>query len=233
MGYSDEAALQSLIDNGVEERYDLEYKAADALAKTDGKKTEITRDVSAFANAAGGTIIYGMAETDHKPTAIEPINPKDFTKEWLEQVINSIEPRVPDLRIKPVEISGGLGVVYVVEIPQDTTAHQALDNRYYRRYNFQRLCMRHHEIVDVMNRARVPKLELLIGYKTEHREPSRHDYSLTLKVENSATVTAAHYKVEVTFPHPAFKARADSINASPSHALATRGLLGRREEGSR
>jgi len=58
-----------------------------------------------------------------------------------------------------------------------------------------------------------------------------HDYVLTLKVVNRAMVTAAHYKVEVTLPHPYLNARADSIHADwPHNTLAIRGLLGRREE---
>ena len=45
------------------ERLDREYKAAGALANTDGKKTEIGKDVSAMANSAGGVIIYGSRRT--------------------------------------------------------------------------------------------------------------------------------------------------------------------------
>jgi predicted HTH transcriptional regulator len=224
----DQAALQALVDVKEEERQDLEFKAADALAKSDGKKTEITVDVSAMANAAGGTMIFGLAEDDHHAAAIDPIDPGEYPKEWLDQVIHGIEPRIPHVNIEPVSITGQReGVVYVMNIPQSVTAHQARDDRYYRRYNFERLRMRHHEIV--LNRAKIPNLELEIGYETKNKG-SRHDYMLTLKVANHAMVTAAHYKVEVSFPHPFFEARADSIHADwPVHTLAIRGLLGRRE----
>ncbi len=105
-----EAALQQYIDDEIEESLTLEYKAADALEKTDGKKKEITKDVSAMANSAGGVIIYGIAEYTnpdkrHLPEKISPIKRKDFSKETLEQVINNIHPRINDLVIYPVNLS--------------------------------------------------------------------------------------------------------------------------------
>lgn len=57
-----EAAVQYYIDNEIQESLTLEYKAADALARTDANKREITKDVSAFANSAGGIILYGIRE---------------------------------------------------------------------------------------------------------------------------------------------------------------------------
>ena len=49
----DQARVQQYIDDGVEESLNLDYKAAGALAKTDGKRKEITKDVSAMANSEG------------------------------------------------------------------------------------------------------------------------------------------------------------------------------------
>ena len=57
-----EAALQQYINDEIEESLTLDYKAADSLDKADKKKTEITKDVSAMANSAGGIIIYGISE---------------------------------------------------------------------------------------------------------------------------------------------------------------------------
>ena len=54
--------LDQMIADKVEESLAVEYKRADALAKTDGKKADITKDVSAFANSSGGVLIYGIAE---------------------------------------------------------------------------------------------------------------------------------------------------------------------------
>ena len=162
----DQTRLQQLIDDEVEENLHLEYKAADALAKSDGKKREITKDVSAFTNSDGGYIIYGIKEYDildrkHLPERPDPIDRTQFSKEWLEQVIGNIRPRVVGLTIHPVNIdSGANNVAYVVEIPQGDTAHQASDYRYYRRYNFESVPMADYEIRMVMGRSTRPELRM-------------------------------------------------------------------------
>ena len=150
------ATLENLIKNGIQESTYLEYKACAALLEeyeitdrygnirkktkpTDSIKREISKDVSAFANADGGTIIYGIIEKGHKPAALdEGFDPNIISKEWLEQVINSnIERHIDEIVIHPIEIAENR-YVYVIEIPKSPTApHMAKDHRYYKRYNFQ------------------------------------------------------------------------------------------------
>src|SRR2546428_396521 len=86
----EEADILELIKEGVQESVTLDYKACDALGKSDAKKNELSKDVSAFANSAGGTIVYGVLENGHVPVSIDRgYDPFDISKEWLEQVINS------------------------------------------------------------------------------------------------------------------------------------------------
>src|SRR5262245_1858605 len=98
----DESDLLNLISVGAQESMELEFKRSEALA--DARKDEIRKDVSAMANAAGGTIVYGMKEDGHKATALDDgSDPKVITKEWLEHVITSkIQPRLQGVRITPV-----------------------------------------------------------------------------------------------------------------------------------
>ncbi|MBO9572122.1 MAG: ATP-binding protein [Chitinophagaceae bacterium] len=152
--------INQYIKDQVEENLHLDYKGADSLSNTEGKKNEIGKDVSSFANSDGGTIIYGIKEftqeTKYFPEKIEPINRNSFSKETLEQIINSrISPRIYGIVITPVVIDHAKPneVVYVVEIPKGTTAHQNMDKRYYRRYNFQAVMMDDWEIKDVINRV--------------------------------------------------------------------------------
>src|SRR5436190_12199869 len=92
----DEAELQRHITDGVEESLTLDYKAAGGLSKDAAKKTDITKDVSAMGHSAGGTIIYGIKEKpapdNNKPERIDPIDRTQFSKEWLETIINLIRP---------------------------------------------------------------------------------------------------------------------------------------------
>src|SRR5262245_49653647 len=146
-----EADLQALIANGVTESLVLDYKGAGALLqRSDGVKNEISKDASSFANSAGGTIVYGMTEVGHLPTAIDGIDPAVVTREWLNQVIDSrIQRRIDGLRINQVQLASGL-VVYVVVIPQSERApHMASDHRYYKRSNFQSVMMEEYEVRDV------------------------------------------------------------------------------------
>lgn len=166
-----EEKLKDLISGQVQESLSLEYKRALSLGATEGKRKEITKDVSAMANSAGGVVIYGIAEYEsgekkHYPERIDPVSLKDVSREWLEQVINSIQPHILGLGIYAVPVTGDVDrVVFVVDIPQSTTAHQATDHRYYKRYNFLSQPMEDYEVRDVMNRATSPIME--IGIKIE------------------------------------------------------------------
>jgi hypothetical protein len=152
--------VKSLIENKVRESQQLEYKAAKSL----DNKDEITIDVSSFANASGGSIIYGISEIKDKnegaiPDKIDPIPLSVHNHEYLDQVISNIQPRILNYKIEPISTSEG-NFIYIVNIPQSFTAHQANDHRYYRRYNFTKLPMKDYEIRDVMNRVKHPKVIL-------------------------------------------------------------------------
>lgn len=177
--------LEILIKDKVEESLHLEYKAAGSLHNSDGKKTEIAKDVSAMANSDGGVIIYGISEFSDSlkkqlPEKISPVIRNEFSKEWVENVINSnISPRIDGLVITPIPLENEQEVVYVVEIPKSTTAHQnTKDFKYYRRYNFSVLPMLAHEIQDVMNRSKHP--EVILEFIIE-----KYTYTRTRKVVES------------------------------------------------
>src|SRR5260221_3814868 len=134
MNYNKEYLI-SLIENKVEESLSLDYKSAMALDKRPTKTTEISKDISALANSDGGIIIYGIKEDSEQkqfPKEIDPVNRKDFTKEWLEQIIkDKIRPRIENLKIHPITITDDK-IIYGVNGGKNGTAHQADDKRYYK-----------------------------------------------------------------------------------------------------
>ena len=198
--------LALLIQNKAQESIGLEYKGAGALAQRPEVKLEISKDVSAFANSAGGVLVYGMDENGHVPTAVDPINPKPFSKEWLENVIlANVQPRVDKLHINPVQIPYGanaLRFAYVLTIPQSYTAHQAGDKRYYKRFNFQSVPMEHYEVMDTMNRSRTPIIDVSLTTRLASvvTETNIHKYDVLLDLHNFGAKAANNLKLVLRFP---------------------------------
>jgi predicted HTH transcriptional regulator len=95
--------LQRLVDEEIQESLTLDYKASPSLARDDKSRDELCKDVSAFANSAGGQIIYGIVEKDRKPVKVD--DGGDLSREWIEQVIDSrVQPRLDGLVITPVPV---------------------------------------------------------------------------------------------------------------------------------
>lgn len=195
-----------MIAEGLEESLTLDYKRADSLAgKDDKKKIEITKDVSSFANSAGGIIIYGVAEYKeevrrHLPERLDPIKRTDVSKEWLDQIIQSIQPRIDGLTIHPVTISVADNTVcYVVEVPQSHTAHMARDHRYHKRQNFTTAQMEDYEVRDIMNRRTHPKVKasIFINKKTNRSKP---EGTILVRLDNVGRILAHHVMIELEIP---------------------------------
>lgn len=195
--------LISLIENKIEESLNLEYKSAMALERQPKKTAEISKDISALANSDGGIIIYGIKEDNenrHLPKELDPINRKDYSKEWLEQIINDkIRPRLNNLKIHPITISDE-EVIYVIEVEKSNTAHQADDKRYYKRFNFQSVPMHDYEIRDIINRQKYPKIELTFSF-------DKKSSILSVYAVNIGTVFAQYIKVIFRLPKNVVKNR--------------------------
>ncbi len=169
-----ESDLLDMVKAETQESIELDFKESKALENTGKKKDDISKDVSALANSAGGTIIYGVKEDKNTHVAAEldeGSDPTDITKEWLEQIINSrIHRRIDGVRINQIPLTTPKGrVAYIVYVPSSTRApHQASDKRFYKRFNYQSVPMEEYEIRDVSRRGEVPDLRIeFILKKTE------------------------------------------------------------------
>lgn len=213
----EEQDIQELIQSSAQESLTREYKRCDALQKTEGKKKEISKDISAFANSAGGEIIYGVEEDKHVPTALDVgFDPHDISKEWLEQVINStIQRRIDGIRIKEIALTRAKSgkVIYAVSIPQSQSApHMAADHRYYKRYNFESIPMEDYEVRDVSRRLSTPDLFIEFCQDGALRPDSKQEGQLISKIRpivgNYSTAPASfailRYSVDLRIrPNPA------------------------------
>ncbi|NPU11975.1 ATP-binding protein [Bradyrhizobium sp. 83002] len=155
----EEKDLDDLYVGEIMESTTLEYKDSRALGNTDHQKTEMFKDVSAFANSGGGILIYGMKERGHLPIGTdEGVSPRTITREWIENLLTTnIQPQIEGLVIKPVILSSkGTGnVAYVLEIPaaKSRSPHQGPEHRYYKRFNFKAEPMEDYEVRDLMRRG--------------------------------------------------------------------------------
>ncbi len=118
-----EATLKMLIADEVDEQLRIEYKAELKYATNDDKK-EFLRDVSSFANTAGGDTFFGISETKGKPVRIDGLVVADTDKltSTLEQMIrDGLEPKLSGHRVRPIRLQSG-NYVIVVRIPRSYAA---------------------------------------------------------------------------------------------------------------
>lgn len=113
-----EADLQELIDNGVAEGRDIDFKAQ-SWGNADKDKHEFLADISAFANTVGGHIVVGMQERNGIAHALPglSINP-DQERLRLEQLAqNGLQPRIRGLGIQAVLLANGHHAL-VIRVPR-------------------------------------------------------------------------------------------------------------------
>jgi len=229
-----EKDIQELVDTDVAESQELDYKECRALQNTDGKKNDLSKHVSAFANAGGGTIIYGVIEKNRKPDKIDQgYDQDDISREWLDNVITSrIHPKIDNVKINPIELSTGK-YIYLVYVPQGQAAHQAHDKKYYKRHNFKSEPMWDYEIKDIQNRVRHPSLEPEFGLRMEMREKGAR-CKLDIKLKNQGGVLAQNFGLRLQNPQVmvfrhciGFAPEGDiEINGSPYTSLMYRSPSG-------
>jgi len=124
-----EGDLQRLVQEGVPENRQLEYKRDLPGTGTEEKK-EFVRDVVSFANSAGGHIIFGIVASNGIPTQLAPISEEkiDGAKLRLDSIIRtSIEPTIQGLKIDSVKLTSGCTLI--IEIPRGLFGLHMIKNR--------------------------------------------------------------------------------------------------------
>jgi len=117
----DESDLQSLVSNQRLENKTIEYKES-LPDNSDSDKKEFLAEISSFANAAGGDLIFGIGEIDGIPSelcGLELTN-VDAEKLRLESIIrDGIDPRIPVVSIRDIPLqTRELKVAIVIRVPR-------------------------------------------------------------------------------------------------------------------
>jgi len=115
--------LQALVNNGVREGRTIDYKR-ELPGGSDGEKKEFLADVSSFANAAGGDLVYGVVAKDGVPESIPGLADFNEDKERLRlesTIRDGVEPRVPRMHLKVIPGFPN-GPVLVLRVPRSWSA---------------------------------------------------------------------------------------------------------------
>ncbi|MFM0320075.1 ATP-binding protein [Paraburkholderia nemoris] len=197
-------AIQALI--GVEaESVSLEFKDGTKLdGLSERAKTELITDVTAFANAGGGTIIYGVQEQQHNgqslAAAISPVTDVHVTQDRLRDIIHSnTDPALRGFSITPIAANGG--TVFVVEVDEGDTAYQnKRDQKFYNRVDASARPMYAFAIRDVMNRRTRPHVDATLRIHRDELAHDRHVYVVAPELQNTGNLTANHWVLRVGLP---------------------------------
>ena len=115
--------IEALVADQVHEGRTIDYKAALPGDQSD-EKVKFLASVSAFANASGGDLVYGVTESEGVPTSIDGLAISDVEAAILRlenMIRDGIEPRITDIRIQPVT-GFTRGPVLIIRIPQSWAA---------------------------------------------------------------------------------------------------------------
>ncbi|MDO8716544.1 MAG: ATP-binding protein [Dehalococcoidales bacterium] len=114
-----EEDIQALKDNSVSESKTIEYKQQ-LPGNSDLDKQEFLADISAFANASGGDLIFGVTEDAGIPISVEGLAVDNIDREKLriENIVrDGIQPRISGINIKAISLSKS-GIILLIRVPK-------------------------------------------------------------------------------------------------------------------
>jgi hypothetical protein len=110
------ATIEQLKRNGVAESTTLEYKS-ELPGTSDDQRREFLKDVSAFANTAGGDLVYGVKEKDgviDDIPGVEILSPDKTVLDLEQRIRDGIEPRLrPHPQFHYFEVNSGRFVLLI------------------------------------------------------------------------------------------------------------------------
>ena len=199
--------IHAVLAGGEQENISLEYKSSLAIGDwSDRKRNELSKDLCAFANSAGGIIVIGVGEVAHKPAVLDDgVDTRIASKEAVESALAArISPRIENLTIKEIpNPQAPFFSFFIIGIPRSMRAPHMCNpfHRYYKRYNFECVPMEHYEVEDVRRRQSEPSLEFFCQLqKLESLADGRRQFSLLAGVHNSGSVTARDVLLRMYLP---------------------------------
>lgn len=221
--------LQRLRDEREEESLTLEFKPCNELKvgskfrdktgqqrvrERDDVLNELTKDVTAFLNSAGGMIIYGIQEKNSRADEIDKTNSfklgskqdniqSEKVIDWLRAHIQP-PPAVDVYRVLETPGDPASSWYLVIEVPQGQQAYMARDHRFYKRVSNTVQPMEQYEVKDVMNRAMIPDVDLKFKVTTYYEPPDDTCLFLKTIIKNQSMKVVNDYKLKVKITNVGF-----------------------------
>lgn len=154
------ADVEDLIARGIAEGQELEYKQD--LELSDRGKIEFLKDVTAMANAEGGTIVYGVVEgeTDERGIPVRiaglRIDPDTIGLALATLISDGLDERLSGVLHRALQVGDGTHV-YVVRVPSSPLAPHMISlrssgPRFYRRSNAANIPMNMRQVKEAVMR---------------------------------------------------------------------------------
>lgn len=209
----DFSEIQRHLSERTQESQTIEFKAGAALARGDKHPSELVKDVSGMANAAGGLVVYGIAEEKDQhgikaAARLDPVRDDSITADWVTQMLKGKTGpplQLFDVHEIAVPAAEGGGRVIVVAVKQAATAHQSsFDRKYYQRAGRTTEAMYDFQIRDVMGRRTGPVISISVRRFAITRTADRHQYSFVTTLSNVGALSLERWIFEVDLPRLAF-----------------------------
>ena len=207
-----EEDLQQLINLQIPEGLHIDYKSSSLLNDKDNTINTLTKEISAFNNAEGGTIVIGIEESNEGPQTLpfridSSVNGSPRTVTWLTQIIqDNLSPSIPELRVIVVPLNSDTEgrTAFVLWVPKGKRAIQAKDGKYYQRREDQSVPMKDFQIRDVNNRMDGPDLRLEPTLPSDRRltrfTDGQNKLDIGLSARNSSDALAQYATFRVVVP---------------------------------
>jgi hypothetical protein len=190
-------------------------RQGEPLHSHDDVVMEMSRDISAFLNSAGGTLIYGIREKRSRAEQLDRAHAfrKKRKAEWLTQLLRAhISPSPSMVNVYQVALDEASWFL-VVDITQGQAAYQAKDKRFYKRIGNTLAPMEQYEVADAMRRERGPQLELKLTPELLSQPTSGPAaFNLRLAVTSENYVSAEHGVIAFSLVPP-LSLNADAFGA--------------------
>lgn len=212
----DEAVLQQLVANGVEERRDLEFKR-DLPGGNDEQTKEFLADVTSLANAQGGDLIFGIEDENGAAAALPGLTVADVDAEVLRlenKVRDGVAPRLMGVRTKWVPLANGNGAL-VIRVPAGLAAPHRIIYKNSGRF-FSRTSRGKFEMdVDELRHAFTESSQLPARFRALHARAVTTAQGLDMPF----AITAEPMAIVSVIPLALFREERD-IPVTADHALA-------------